>query len=749
MKSPSRPHASFGKQALLIAAPLVILSAFALYSLRRDKASIEQDARDGAQALAPELADQVRRNVEEDLKSFVLAWTLDEYAPVALAWPEGSSANTDAAPDAGTLGQHPQADIDFESLPQLQGRLLNGGIQSPVDYPRLPVPSEWANQLTPELSRIWTTAAQVLFQRKDGATVSGALAAMRAARLPEAAYAGAELNRLLLQAKQAGAAPDLPQRLTELAHKYPEACTDAGTPIGDLALIQALRCSTAGPLLDSLRRELFYRVIEHPSFLTPELIASAERQSSDPQRAYLARILKNLWLVQERTRAVLRSLLQHPMDPFKLTEIWLDAEGQPIFAQCQPVQPLDERRVRRPPGGSCAVLLVPGRVLEKAFINALAIARSQVPSYLTPVVHMGGRQWPAIPDSSHTDSVTGHVEMASCSSAISVRPDLPTYLRPGLEIEKELLYLAPPVDPRTRFKFAISLELTGPDLLYARYRQRLWLAAGFILCATAAAGLGLASAWRAFRRQLQLAEMTSNFVSSVSHELRAPLASVRLMAESLDQDRITEQAKRKDYFRLIVQECRRLSALVENVLDFSRIRQGRKRYEFEPVDLGALVRQTVKLMEPNAEERRVSLVLSEPTPAGDAPQPCWDGAAVQQALVNLIDNAIKHSPAGGTVDLRVELAKAATKPGICLTVEDQGQGIPPSEQERIFEPFYRLGSELRRETRGVGIGLSIVKHIAEAHGGRVRVESVAGQGSRFTLDLPLRMEPRMDADQRG
>ena len=289
-----------------------------------------------------------------------------------------------------------------------------------------------------------------------------------------------------------------------------------------------------------------------------------------------------------------------------------------------------------------------------------------------------------------------------------------------------------PVSLISSHSFTIRLTLEQPELLYARYQQRLWLAVGLILSATAAAGIGLVSAWRAFQRQLRLAEMTSNFVSSVSHELRSPLASVRLMAESLDQGRITEGEKQKGYFRLIVQECRRLSSLVENVLDFSRIHQGRKRYEFEPIDLVALVRQTVALMVPLADERQVSLILEDSPPVSADLQPCWDGQAMQQALVNLIDNAIKHAPAGTEVKIGIALREAAAEPMIRITVEDAGQGIPVEEQERIFEPFYRLGSELRRETRGIGIGLSIVKHVAEAHGGRVLVHSASGQGSRFT-----------------
>ena len=233
---------------------------------------------------------------------------------------------------------------------------------------------------------------------------------------------------------------------------------------------------------------------------------------------------------------------------------------------------------------------------------------------------------------------------------------------------------------------------------------------------------------------------STNFVSSVSHELRSPIASVRLMAESLERGRVSEAAKQHEYFRFIVQECRRLSSLIENVLDFSRIEQGRKQYDFEPTDLVALTQQTVKLMETYAAERQVKLQLVLPMlpssadaqPAPLIPQPFADGKALQQTLVNLIDNALKHSPKGGTVTVGLE-----GQAPIRLWVEDHGEGIPPAEHERIFERFYRRGSELRRQTQGVGIGLSIVKHIVEAHGGKVLVRSAPGQGSRFTIELPV------------
>jgi len=309
----------------------------------------------------------------------------------------------------------------------------------------------------------------------------------------------------------------------------------------------------------------------------------------------------------------------------------------------------------------------------------------------------------------------------------------------------------------------LTVELQDSETYYRGVRRR-----QFLFSALTIGGLlaGLAAAIilrRSLLRQQSLNEQKSNFVSSVSHELRAPIASVRLMAESLERGKVAEGAKQNEYFRFMVQECRRLSALIENVLDFSRIEQGRKQYEFEPTDVLALTRGTVKLMEPYAEEKGVQLRWETSNVERRTPniEVEMDGRAVQQALVNLIDNAIKHSAKGQTVTIGLDAESDSgiqnetaqsnhSEPGrmpVLLYVEDHGPGIPPGEHEKIFERFYRLGSELRRETQGVGIGLSIVRHIVAAHGGKVTVRSNIGEGSRFTIVLPVSIKPQINTDE--
>jgi two-component system sensor histidine kinase SenX3 len=223
--------------------------------------------------------------------------------------------------------------------------------------------------------------------------------------------------------------------------------------------------------------------------------------------------------------------------------------------------------------------------------------------------------------------------------------------------------------------------------------------------------------------------MKSQFVASVSHELRAPVASIRLMADALEAEKVPPETA-KEFHRLIAREGARLSTLVGNVLDHARIEQGRKVWKMEPCDLSSLVADTVRVMEPLAQEKGIELKVDF-----SAVQATVDADAIQQALVNLLDNAIKFSPPGTTVTTLLALDEESRS--WRLSVRDEGPGIPKEEQSRIFERFYRPGDELRRETQGTGIGLSLVKSIAEAHRGAITVESEPGKGSNFTLTFPL------------
>lgn len=287
--------------------------------------------------------------------------------------------------------------------------------------------------------------------------------------------------------------------------------------------------------------------------------------------------------------------------------------------------------------------------------------------------------------------------------------------------------------------FRVGAQLKDEASFFAAQQQRTVLLAALLAGMVACSAIAVVAARRALVRQHELNLAKSNFLSAVSHELRSPLGSLRLLAEGLQRGTVRDPVTQAEYVRLLGEESRRLGSLVENVLDYARIEQGRKTFEREPTDLARLVEGTLDVFRPLATRANVGLSL-RPSPA-DAPfEVHADGPALQQALVNLLDNALKHSPAGGTIDV----ALARNGPVVSLSVSDRGPGLPEAEQTRIFEPFYRRGSELRRESQGIGIGLSIVRHIVEAHGGGVSVRSYPGQGATFTLTLPAPAADRPD-----
>jgi signal transduction histidine kinase len=301
-------------------------------------------------------------------------------------------------------------------------------------------------------------------------------------------------------------------------------------------------------------------------------------------------------------------------------------------------------------------------------------------------------------------------------------------------------------------KFVVRIHLQDPEIVFAAQRRRQWFFGGLILAAAAVAGLAAWQMQRSIHRQQALNEEQSNFIASVSHELRIPLATLRLLAEGLASGRVAEPNQRRQYAGLLLQETRRLGRLVENVLDFGRIEQGRKEYQFEPTDLVRLVSATVRAFEPLAAERKVRIAWTEPVDSQFAGRSeavvelLADGVALQQALSNLLDNALKHAPEGSEVTVAVEaggsasgdLASVSTRlPSVVrISVRDTGPGIPPEDRQRIFERFVRRGSELRRETQGVGLGLAIVRHIVSAHRGRVWVDDTPGPGACFVIELP-------------
>jgi signal transduction histidine kinase len=242
---------------------------------------------------------------------------------------------------------------------------------------------------------------------------------------------------------------------------------------------------------------------------------------------------------------------------------------------------------------------------------------------------------------------------------------------------------------------------------------------------------GIALALRTADRAMRLSQMKSDFVSNVSHELRTPIASIRVFAELLRLGRVQTPEKVREYGEYIERESRRLSRLIENILDFARIESGRKTYTFAPADVRQVVETTLQSFEPHL--RHSGFTCSLAAPAEALPPVSIDADALGQAIHNLLDNAVKYSGEARAIEVR--LARDGGE--VVIAVVDHGIGIAREEQARIFERFHRVGSGLVHEVKGSGLGLSLVQHILQVHGGRVTVESEPGKGSTFALHLPV------------
>lgn len=278
-------------------------------------------------------------------------------------------------------------------------------------------------------------------------------------------------------------------------------------------------------------------------------------------------------------------------------------------------------------------------------------------------------------------------------------------------------------------ELVLTLRHEDPDAAMRAEGTRVRLLRAALLFVAVLSGLASVATWRAMRRSRRLSGLKSSFVASVSHELRTPVASILMLAENLEEGRVSDAASRARYASLIRREAERLRRLVADVLDFSRLERGRELdLRREGVEIGAFVAELAREAVEWAKSHSLELAVEIAPLRGHAQ---LDSDAVRRALANLLDNARKHS--GST-----ELKLAASTEGrmLRLVVSDRGRGVPAEQREKLFEPFERL--EASNGTGGAGLGLAIVREIAREHGGRVRfVEPDGGVGARVELELPL------------
>lgn len=268
-------------------------------------------------------------------------------------------------------------------------------------------------------------------------------------------------------------------------------------------------------------------------------------------------------------------------------------------------------------------------------------------------------------------------------------------------------------------------EQSIPEIVSARSRpQRLMMA---MLAVAMAVGVFFVT--RALTRELRVAEMKSSFVSSVSHDLKTPLALIQLFAETLELGRLKNTDRAQEYYRIINSEARKLTRLINNLLDFSKIEAGLRSYKKEPVNLTDLTRGVLESLHSQFQHNQFTVNARLD---GDVPV-LIDREAAVQAIENLISNAMKYSPDHREITVDVDRDGGF---GV-VRVADRGIGVPPRLQSKIFRKFYRVQTDAGSGPQGTGLGLAIVDHVMRGHGGFVRVDSEPGRGSTFTLHFPL------------
>jgi two-component system phosphate regulon sensor histidine kinase PhoR len=292
---------------------------------------------------------------------------------------------------------------------------------------------------------------------------------------------------------------------------------------------------------------------------------------------------------------------------------------------------------------------------------------------------------------------------------------------------------------KTLYAWRIQVTPRNVDELRAQAETERILGVLLIPVSTVIIAVGLGVVWLSVRAERRASQLKSDFIANVSHELKTPLSLIRMFAELLATGKHKGEGTARDYASIITRESDRLAHLIDNVLDFARLERGKASYTFAEGRLQEVVERALDVCRFRLEKEKIRL-RTEIAP--DLPLVRMDEDAMTLVLLNLVDNAAKYgggegaegAAAAGAGEVWVKLARAPG--GVALSVRDRGAGISPVDQARIFERFYRADSARVRNVRGSGIGLSLVKHIAEAHGGRVDVESRLGLGSTFTVFIP-------------
>src|SRR5579883_1321662 len=636
---PSNRKPIFLWQALLILLPVATVTGIGLIAIRRDRVFVEEEARRGGEQLAAQCASAIARSLPLKLAAydrFSQAWSEQQQLKARSLWHEPSDEPFAALSNSWRKAT---ANLDPESgLPNDFACSFDGVLLWPPDYddpPRIP---QWLIRLNDQQRSAWQALLAAEFSGSSGTNLESKVDEFLNSEPPEEARLNADLITVHHESFKENNLQEF-LGLQAFGARCSRARSESGLPLTTLIALEGLRAGRqpgaqynllAVDMNDSggfVGQTLDWSFHE-PSVLTPVIIGQLEQMV--PSAAQSARLMPAIkaawarWAAQQRFHQMARLIRsQGLLRNASPTNFWLQCDSglwfcaatsgrialRQTMADSSAVWTTNEAALLRTyPAGfidqaaeQCVHELGPSIPdyagvqfrIERELVGTVERAE-QLSFQAVPIGVLGSD-----PHRNHRVGGSYFLEGTKAATKTSSRvlaetlasfesyPDAWSINMRAVLPEAVML----PGGTRSSVRFKLQLLLIDPDRLFMRQRQRSWFFGGVILASAFTACVGLAAAYRSFRRQLRLNELKSNFVSSVSHELRAPIASVRLMAESLDRGKIGDPRKQHEYFRFIVQECRRLSSLIENVLDFSRIEQGRKELEFEPTDIRALTDQ--------------------------------------------------------------------------------------------------------------------------------------------------------------
>jgi two-component system phosphate regulon sensor histidine kinase PhoR len=283
----------------------------------------------------------------------------------------------------------------------------------------------------------------------------------------------------------------------------------------------------------------------------------------------------------------------------------------------------------------------------------------------------------------------------------------------------------------TLYKWRLNVTMTAAEELAAAVSRRRVLEMVLVGLSGLVVIAGLAVVLVAAARERKLSNLKSDFVANVSHELKTPLSLVRMFGELLYSGRVDNEAKRRQYLQIIVHEAERLGSLIENVLDFAKVERGKAAYVFAQADVADVVHRATEACRVRAADEQIELDVAV---EHELPPMSLDERAIEVAIINLVDNALKYASEGK----RISVTALRSGAGVEFRVRDEGPGIAAEDRKRIFDRFVRGSQAAERRVRGSGIGLALVKHIAEAHGGKAWIEPGESRGATFVFSVRSR-----------